>query len=70
MQLSWLREHREFANSIAYNVSESIKVGFEACNLLDEIIKTRMIYNQAGDTTLRSQFKTDRRFGAYVSMKF
>jgi len=56
--------------SVGYHLTPDIKVGLEATNLLDEIIKTKMIYNQAGDTTLRNQFKTDRRLGVYVSAKF
>ena len=56
--------------SVGYQLNEYLKIGLEATNLLDEIIKTKMIYNQAGETTLRNQFKTDRRFGAYVSAKF
>lgn len=56
--------------SVGYHVTPSIKIGLEATNLLDEIIKTKLIYNQAGDTTLRNQFKTDRRLGVYVSAKF
>lgn len=56
--------------SVAYSFNDNFKVGLEASNLLDEVITTRMMYNQAGQTTPRSHFKTDRRFGAYLSYKF
>ncbi len=55
--------------SISYQAMEQLKVGFEATNLLDEVIVTRMMYNQAGDTTPRSYFKTDTRYNLYVSFK-
>lgn len=56
--------------SIAYNINEHLKVGVDASNLLNEIISTEMIYNQAGDRTPRSYFKTDTRYGVFAQMKF
>ncbi len=56
--------------SISYKVNDSIKVGFEASNLLDEIISTKMMMNQKGDLTPRSFFKTDKRYGLYIRANF
>lgn len=56
--------------SIAYNINSHFKVGIDASNLLNEIISTKMIYNQAGDTTPRSYFKTDTRYGVFAQMMF
>ncbi len=56
--------------SISYTITENVKVGLEATNLLNEVIKTRLMYNQQGDQTIRSHFKTDTRFGAYVTARF
>lgn len=56
--------------SISYNINEHFKVGVDASNLLNEIISTEMIYNQAGDKTPRSYFKTDTRYGVFAQMKF
>lgn len=56
--------------SISYQVSEHFKLGVDASNLLNEIISTKMVYNQAGDTTPRNNFKTDTRYGVFAQMKF
>ena len=56
--------------SVAYQINDNFKVGFEASNILDEVIETEMMYEQNGRQTPRSHFKTDRRFSVYVSAKF
>ncbi|MGL1958015.1 MAG: TonB-dependent receptor [Colwellia sp.] len=56
--------------SISYQINEQFKIGLEASNLLDEVIKTEIIYNQEGMQTPRSHFKTDRRYGVYLSASF
>ena len=56
--------------SVSYSVTENVKLGLEATNLLDEVIETSMMYNQEGETTIRSHFKTDRRFGVFLSVTF
>lgn len=53
--------------SFRYNVTDSIKVGIEANNLLDEITETQIQFNQAGILTPRSYFINDRRFSLVVS---
>lgn len=56
--------------SISYRFSDNIKVGFEASNLLDEVIETELMYEQNGRQTPRSHFKTDKRFGLYLSASY
>ena len=56
--------------SISYYINENFKVGFEATNLLDEVIETDVMYDQAGRTTPRSFFKQDRRFALFLQAKF
>ncbi|MCH2176938.1 MAG: TonB-dependent receptor [Lentisphaeria bacterium] len=56
--------------SISYKINDDVKVGFEATNLLDEVIETELMYEQNGRQTPRNHFKTDRRFGAYVTVSF
>lgn len=56
--------------SLSYQLNGHVKVGLEASNLLNEIISTKMIYDQAGRTTERSHFKTDTRFGLYLQASY
>ncbi len=53
--------------SFRYNLSDSIKVGFEVNNLLDTVTKTSIQFNQEGDLTPRSYFVNDRRFTLVLS---
>lgn len=56
--------------SIRYRITDNFKIGFEASNLLDEVIKTELMYNQDGKMTPGNYFKTDRRFGISASYSF
>ncbi|MFT4925832.1 MAG: iron complex outermembrane receptor protein [Phenylobacterium sp.] len=56
--------------SVSYSLTENLKLGFEASNLLDEVIETELMYSQDGRQTPRSHFSTDRRFGMYLSASF
>lgn len=56
--------------SASYNVTDNIKIGLEANNLLNEVTKTSIQYNQEGATTPRSYFVNDRRFGLFVQATF
>ena len=56
--------------SASYQVTDQIKVGVDANNLLNEVVKTTVQYNQEGVRTPRSYFVNDRRFGLYVQASF
>lgn len=56
--------------SISYQINDNFKIGVEANNLLNEIISTQMIYNQEGEQTPRSYFKTDTRYAVYLQANF
>ena len=56
--------------SISYRINEHFNVGMQASNLTDEVIKTEIMYNQAGYSTPRSHFKTDKRFGVFLNASF
>ncbi len=56
--------------SASYKIGDNYKVGLEASNLLSEVVKTSLQYNQEGVKTPRSYFVADRRFAAYVQATF
>ncbi len=56
--------------SVSYYLSEDVKIGLEASNILDEVIETELMYEENGRQTPRSHFSTDRRVGMYLSASF
>lgn len=56
--------------SFNYNVTDNLKVGLQATNLLDSVTKTRIQYNQAGVTTPRAAFVTDTQWALTMSANF
>lgn len=56
--------------SFRYNITDTIKAGFEANNLLDAVTETQVQFNQAGMLTPRSYFMNDRRFSFVLSAAF
>lgn len=56
--------------SVAYNINENFKLGFEASNLLDTETETMAQYNQEGDKTDALNFITDTRYAVFVRMNF
>lgn len=56
--------------SASYTINDNFKIGLEANNLLNEVTKTSLQYNQEGAKTPRSYFVNDRRFGMYVQATF
>lgn len=56
--------------SASYSVTDNIKIGLEANNLLDEVTRTSIQYNQDGVKTPRSYFVNDRRLGLFVQATF
>ena len=55
--------------SFSWNINEHFSLGFEATNILDEVTKTSIQYNQEGVRTPRSYFVNDRRYGLFVKAK-
>lgn len=59
--------------SFMYSINDNIKIGFQAINLTDEIVKTSQVL-EAGESGLltggRSWFLSDRRVSAIVRMSF
>lgn len=56
--------------SASYAINSNFKIGLEANNLLNEVTKTSIQYNQEGAKTPRSYFVNDRRFGLFVQATF
>ena len=65
--------------SASYNISDNVKVGLEASNLLNEVTKTSIAneidpstssYKQDVVNSPRSYFVNDRRFGMFVQAQF
>jgi TonB-dependent receptor len=56
--------------SAYYAINDNFKIGLEANNLLNEVTKTSIQYNQEGAKTPRSYFANDRRFGLFVQATF
>ena len=56
--------------SIFYTVSDKLKVGIQAVNLLDEVTKTSQIIDFDGTRAPRSAFRNDRRFTIVSRFEF
>ncbi|UTW58749.1 TonB-dependent receptor [Kordiimonas sp. SCSIO 12603] len=56
--------------SIFYNVTENIKVGIQAVNLLDEVTRTSQLIDFNGTRLPRTAFRNDRRFTFLVRFNF
>ncbi|ACE84531.1 TonB-dependent receptor [Cellvibrio japonicus] len=56
--------------SASYSLNDTIKIGLEANNLLDEVTRTSIQYNQEGVRTPRSYFVNDRRVGLFIQATF
>ena len=56
--------------SFSYQINDNLKVGLEANNLLDEITRTSIQYNQEGTLTPRNYFVNDRRFAFFLSATY
>ncbi|MFK7887326.1 MAG: TonB-dependent receptor [Gammaproteobacteria bacterium] len=48
--------------SFFYKWTDNLELGVQGVNLLDEVIETRAVINEAGDQAPRSFFRNDRRF--------
>lgn len=56
--------------NIFYNITDSVKVGIQAVNLLDTVAETSMQIDSAGNKSGRSWFVNDRRFTFVVRGNF
>lgn len=56
--------------SLFYNVTEQVKVGVQAVNLLDEVTKTSQVIDFDGTRIGRSAFRNDRRFSFLARFEF
>ncbi|MGB3794774.1 MAG: TonB-dependent receptor [Alteraurantiacibacter sp.] len=56
--------------SIFYDITESIKVGVQAVNLLDEVTETSQVIDFDGTRVTRSAFRNDRRYTFLVRFDF
>ena len=56
--------------SIFYDVTDSIKVGVQGVNLLDEVTRTSQVFDFDGTRVIRSAFRNDRRFTFLVRFDF
>ena len=52
--------------SVFYDVNDNIKVGIQGTNLTDEVTRTAMQVDQAGNRRLRGAFVNDRRISLVV----
>jgi hypothetical protein len=59
--------------SVMYSINDNVKVGFQAVNLTDEIVKTSQVLEAENGYLLtggRSWFLSDRRISAIVRVNF
>ncbi|MCF6217075.1 MAG: TonB-dependent receptor, partial [Emcibacter sp.] len=56
--------------SFFYNITDQIKVGIQAVNILDEVTKTSQIIDFDGTKIPRSAFRNDRRFSFVARLNF
>lgn len=58
----WQESTGQLDASIFYSVTDNIKLGVQAVNLLDEVTRTSQVVNFDGLRVPRSAFRNDRRF--------
>lgn len=56
--------------SVWYTINDILKVGLEGVNLTGDPVKTETQFNQAGERTPKSQFKTDTRYAISLRATF
>lgn len=56
--------------SLFYDLTDEIKVGVQAVNLLDEVTRTSQVVDFDGTTVGRSAFRNDRRFSFLARFEF
>ena len=66
----WQESTGQLDASVFYAVTDQIKVGVQAVNLLDEVTRTSQVVNFDGDRITRSAFRNDRRFSFMARFDF
>ncbi|WAT17555.1 TonB-dependent receptor [Aurantiacibacter sp. MUD11] len=66
----WQEDTGQLDASIFYSVTDDIKVGVQAVNLLDEVTETSQVIDFDGTRVTRSSFRNDRRFTFLVRFDF
>ena len=61
-QHPWLRIARDQARLDFFAVTDQIKLGVQAVNLLDEVTRTTQVVDFDGTRITRSAFRNDRRY--------
>jgi len=58
----WQESTGQLDASIFYDITENIKIGAQAVNLLDEVTETSQVIDYDGTRITRSAFRNDRRY--------
>ena len=66
----WQEATGQLDASIFYDVTDSIKIGVQGVNLLDEVTETSQVIDYDGTRVTRSAFRNDRRFTFLVRFDF
>ncbi len=66
----WQESGGQLDASIFYDVTDSVKVGVQAVNLLDQITETTQVIDFDGTRVTRSAFRNDRRYSFLMRFSF
>ena len=66
----WQESTGQLDASIFYSLTDDVKVGVQAVNLLDEVTETSQVIDFDGTRVTRSAFRNDRRFTFLVRFDF
>lgn len=66
----WQESTGQLDASIFYDITENIKVGVQAVNLLDEVTETSQVIDYDGTRITRSAFRNDRRYAFIARFNF
>ncbi|WP_240624671.1 TonB-dependent receptor domain-containing protein [Aurantiacibacter odishensis] len=66
----WQEATGQLDASIFYDITDSIKIGVQGVNLLDEVTETSQVIDYDGTRVTRSAFRNDRRFTFLVRFDF
>ncbi len=66
----WQEATGQLDASIFYELTDSIKIGVQGVNLLDEVTQTSQVIDYDGTRVTRSAFRNDRRFTFLVRFDF
>jgi len=66
----WQESTGQLDASIFYDITDNIKVGIQAVNLLDEVTETSQVIDYDGTRVTRSAFRNDRRYTFIARFNF